>query len=184
MSTYLTNLTATNTYATITSLNLKLTNYTLSSALSSYALTSALSSYALTSALSSYANLSSANTFNGAITFSNANTFNGVNTFITQSVFSGPINVNNYLQIRGTKTVNGFASGVFTPTSNVTQIISYGFTFSTTPVVTATLSYRGVLICSSIMVLDVTDVNFQCAIINTSNAHCESQWYISWTAIC
>ena len=87
------------------------------------------------------------------------------------------------LNINSTQQINGFAKGSFSPSSNAAYSLSFGYTFSSAPIVTATLYNRGSATCACIIIDSVTTTGCSVSVLNTAGSHCETSWTINWTAI-
>ena len=95
----------------------------------------------------------------------------------------------NVLQTQGivinsTTQINGYAKGTFSPSSNANYSLSFGYTFASSPIVTATLYNRGSATCACIIIDSVTTTGCVVSVLNTAGTHCELSWTINWIAIC
>ena len=187
-----------------------LTPYALSVRLQNYTLSSVLSSYALTSALSSYVDITNNQSIAGTKTFStgivNSSSITGVGTIKTTNTttssstatgalvvtggagIGGALNVGSGITIGSSQTVHAMKFGTASPTaanSPTGQFVSFGYTFSSTPVVTTTLLYKnliGVGCYTYIYSVSTTGFYITVAVIG-SNQLCEDRWNINWIAI-
>lgn len=110
----------------------------------------------------------------------------------TETVFC-PNNVNiagTYLNIPyggiyigNTQKIGGYASGAVSPSSNGTQTVSFGYTFTSIPKVMVTLSYKSSVTNCSVFTNNVTTTSFQYVVLNTSNVSSESLWVCNWIAM-
>ena len=78
------------------------------------------------------------------------------------------------------------ACGTTSGTTNGTVTVNFGFTFTNTPVVTATPNYGGIAYILSVMVISVSTTGFQYNLLNLNGAipsHFVQFSGVNWIAI-
>ena len=128
------------------------------------------------------------NTYNNSTAIGYGATINASNQIMlgtaTETVYiAGKLNA---LKINNTASIKGMACGTTTGTTNGTVTVSFGFTFTNTPVVTASPNYAGLGYMLSCMVISVNTTSFQYNILNWNGAtpaHFEQFSGVNWMAI-
>ena len=127
------------------------------------------------------------NTYNNSTALGYGSTITASNQIVlgtTSETVSIPGNV-NALKLNNTANIKGMACGT-SGTTNGTVTVNFGFTFTNTPVVTATANYGGIGYVLSVMVISVNTTSFQYNILKYETAgpaHFEQFSGINWIAI-
>lgn len=128
------------------------------------------------------------NTYNNSTALGYGSTITASNQIVlgtTSETVSIPGNV-NALKLNNTANIKGMACGTTSGTTNGTVTVNFGFTFTNTPVVTATANYGGIGYVLSVMVISVNTTSFQYNILKYETAgpaHFEQFSGINWIAI-
>ena len=88
------------------------------------------------------------------------------------------------LTIGSSKLIKGYYSGKYSaPASNVQQTVSFGFTFSSVPIVVGTLVYASSSTNGSLVINSITTTSFSYYVFDNSNAEVESHFAVNWIAM-
>ena len=104
---------------------------------------------------------------------------------VTGAITGGSVTVGT-LKLNNTANIKGMACGTTSGSSNGTVTVNFGFTFTNTPVVTASPNYAGVAYILSVMVISVNTTSFQYNVLNwngSTPAHFEQFSGVNWIAI-
>ena len=129
--------------------------------------------------------------FNGAITASSATVgtlsvtgATSANSLGVTGAITGASATVGTLKLNNTANIKGMACGTTVGSTNGTVTVNFGFTFTNTPVVTASPNYAGVGYMLSCMVISVNTTSFQYNIFSgTTPTHFEQFSGVNWIAI-
>ena len=87
------------------------------------------------------------------------------------------------LNIGSSQTIKAIKTGSVSPSSNANYSLSFGYTFSSTPIVMLSLVYRSSSACVNALAGSITTTGCNITVFNTSGGHVEASWTINWIAI-
>ena len=103
---------------------------------------------------------------------------------ITETVICPNIlKVATSIQINNSTIIHGVKFGYSAPAGASGAVtVSFGYTFTSTPIITTTLVYSSSASMASIYISAQSTTSFTYNVINTSNTHVENLWGVNWTA--